>query len=76
MPNPLRRLSLALKLAKPYQPHAAPDATTLAQFLTTTKAKYLSDVRETPGKGGEWTVVMGNEAGGMYSPSQAHDFSY
>ncbi|KAF9467710.1 hypothetical protein BDZ94DRAFT_1280301 [Collybia nuda] len=76
MPNPLRRLSLALKLTKPYHPHAAPDATTLAQFLTTTKAKYLSDIRETPGKGGEWTVVMGNEAGDLDSVASAIAYAW
>jgi exopolyphosphatase len=64
MSKALRRLSLALKITKPYQPHTAPDAATLAQFLKTTKAKYLADIRQTPGKGAEWTVVMGNEAGG------------
>jgi hypothetical protein len=61
----LRRLSLALKITKPYQPHSVPKADTLARFLSESKEKYLNDVRTTPGRGGEWTVVMGNEAGGM-----------
>jgi hypothetical protein len=34
----------------------------LSQFLLTSKNRYIRDVEE--GKGKEWVVVMGNEAGG------------
>jgi exopolyphosphatase len=34
----------------------------LSEHLKATKERYLADVRN--GKGGDWTVVMGNEAGG------------
>ena len=34
----------------------------LPDLLKSVKERYLSDVRD--GKGGDWTVVMGNEAGG------------
>lgn len=64
--SPLRRLSLALKIIRPYQPHGAPNTENLARFLSETKNKYLQDVHATPGRGGEWTVVMGNEAGGTH----------
>lgn len=64
----LRRLSLGPKLTEAslpqMEPHPSP---TLAQFLSTSKQQYLSDLRKTPSKGGEWKVVMGNEAGGMLS---------
>jgi exopolyphosphatase len=63
--TPLRRISLALRLSKPYQTHSTPKPDNLARFLSESKEKYLNDVRATPGRGGEWTVVMGNEAGGI-----------
>ncbi|KAJ6588470.1 hypothetical protein B0H19DRAFT_978402 [Mycena capillaripes] len=65
-PNALRRLSTALKLGKTPST-VIPDASSLANFLSTAKEKYLSDIRATPSKGGEWTVVMGNEAGDLDS---------
>ncbi|KAJ6591121.1 exopolyphosphatase [Mycena vulgaris] len=65
-PSALRRLSTALKLGKSPTP-SAPDASSLATFLLTAKEKYLSDIHATPSKGGEWTVVMGNEAGDLDS---------
>ncbi len=34
------------------------------QFLSSAKERYLRDIAESPTKGAEWTVVMGNEAGG------------
>ena len=37
---------------------------TLSKFLTETKTAYLEAVKS--GKGHEWTVVMGNEAGGKH----------
>lgn len=39
-----------------------PPTTVLAEFLQSQKTRYLKDVED--GKGGNWTVVMGNEAGG------------
>ncbi|KAJ7662005.1 exopolyphosphatase [Mycena polygramma] len=69
-PSALRRLSTALKLGKtPSAP--VPDPSSLANFLSTTKEKYLSDIRATPSKGDEWTVVMGNEAGDLDSVASA-----
>jgi hypothetical protein len=40
------------------------DLQTLAQFLANQKAQYIRDVSQN--NGAEWTVVMGNEAGGMF----------
>ena len=37
----------------------------LADFVSQTKNRYLQDVKD--GKGGDWTVAMGNEAGGERS---------
>jgi exopolyphosphatase len=62
-PSPFRRLSLAVKYGGSYKRNAAPDSG-LAHFLSTSKENYLRDVHAMPSKGGEWTVVMGNEAGG------------
>ncbi|KAJ3503387.1 hypothetical protein NLJ89_g8455 [Agrocybe chaxingu] len=71
--NPLRRLSVALRLTEAYQPAQSPDsmmnAPSLNQFLTDAKASYLKDVKEDPTKAAAWTVVMGNEAGGVWSLS-------
>jgi len=36
----------------------------LADFVSTTKKKYLEAIQELPSRGGEWTVVMGNESCG------------
>ena len=36
---------------------------TLSEFLQTQKTQYLKAIEE--GKAKEWTVVTGNEAGGM-----------
>ena len=36
----------------------------LSKFLKERKAAYLTAVDA--GKGGDWTVVMGNEAGGTF----------
>ena len=36
----------------------------LTHFLTNSRQRYLDDIRATPARGSEWTVVMGNEAGG------------
>lgn len=40
-----------------------PASSVLADFLKAQKEQYLKAVEE--GKGKEWLVVMGNEAGGM-----------
>ncbi|KAJ7216561.1 exopolyphosphatase [Mycena pura] len=61
----IRRLSAALKPGS-YK-LVAPETSSLANFLQSTKEKYLSDIRATPSKGNEWTVVMGNESGGISS---------
>lgn len=37
----------------------------LADFVSKTKDQYLQDVKD--GKGGDWTVAMGNEAGGEWA---------
>ncbi|KAJ7135443.1 exopolyphosphatase [Mycena crocata] len=65
-PSTFRRLSTALKLGKSYT-LSAPDSSSLANFLLTAKEKYMSDIRATPSKGSEWTIVMGNEAGDLDS---------
>ncbi|KAH7106863.1 DHH phosphoesterase [Auriculariales sp. MPI-PUGE-AT-0066] len=41
----------------------APSSGTLAEFLSTSKQGYLQSLRE--GKGSDWIVVMGNEAGDL-----------
>ena len=72
MPNnsPLRRLSVALRLTEAYPPTQILPPTpssrsSLSTYLANAKDKYLKDIKEDPKKGAEWTVVMGNEAGGM-----------
>ncbi|KAG6888253.1 hypothetical protein C0995_009454 [Termitomyces sp. Mi166 len=72
MRNPIHWLSLVLRLGKAKSAEATvmisqPDAPSLARFLSTSKEQYLRDIRSTPQKGGEWTVVMGNEAGDLDS---------
>jgi hypothetical protein len=71
--RPLRRLSVALGLTKAYFPEDCPpnDLRThsaitagLSDFLVASKASYLKDP-----SAGDWTVVMGNEAGGTSFPS-------
>ena len=68
--SPLRRLSVALKLRQafdPPQPVASADAPSISQFLRAAKESFLRDVKEDPAKAaGQWTVVMGNEAGGKF----------
>ncbi len=50
---------------------AAPSKT-LADFVATQKAAYLNAVEE--GKGTDWTVVMGNEAGGTLNEIVQHRY--
>ncbi|KAI0634211.1 DHH phosphoesterase [Trametes polyzona] len=47
---------------------------TLSKFLTETKTAYLEAVKS--GKGHEWTVVMGNEAGDLDSLASAVAFAW
>jgi exopolyphosphatase len=73
MPNnngPLRRLSVALRLSEAYPPTQILPPTpssrsSLSAYLTNVKDSYLKDIKEDPKKGAGWTVVMGNEAGGI-----------
>ncbi|KAK7019885.1 putative exopolyphosphatase [Favolaschia claudopus] len=65
-PSALRRLSTALNLGKASVPVPS-DTSSLATFLSTSREKYLNDIRASPSKGDEWTVVMGNEAGDLDS---------
>jgi hypothetical protein len=66
--NPLRRLSVVWRLKEAFEPnHAAPltDGPTLSKFLAASKTSFLADLEADPAKvAREWTVVMGNEAGG------------
>ncbi|EDR10579.1 exopolyphosphatase [Laccaria bicolor S238N-H82] len=78
--RPLRRLSVALGLAKAYVPEDCPpnDLRThsaitadLSDFLVASKASYLKDP-----SAGDWTVVMGNEAGDLDSIASAIAFAW
>lgn len=62
--NVVRRLSLALAGTKQPVLSASSDVS-VAQFLASTKEKYLADIQA--GNGQEWTVAMGNEAGDLDS---------
>ncbi|KAJ7628583.1 hypothetical protein FB45DRAFT_918684 [Roridomyces roridus] len=74
-PSTLRRLSTILNLVKTSSP-PAPDGSSLCTFLQSAKQKYLSDVRATPSKGSEWTVVMGNEAGDLDSVASSIAYAW
>lgn len=50
----VRLLSIARTMTSP--------TTELKDYLAHSKERYLNAVKD--GRGGEWTVVMGNEAGG------------
>jgi len=68
--NPLRRLSIALKLRGPgavSEPiQTTPVGPSISKFLTDVKTSFLNDVKEDAAKAAKnWTVVMGNEAGGL-----------
>ena len=66
----LQRFASAPSITLPIMSLTPPTAT-LAEFLQNQKSRYLKDVEE--GKGGEWTVVMGNEAGGIPPFFASHD---
>ncbi|KAF8208339.1 hypothetical protein K438DRAFT_1904572 [Mycena galopus ATCC 62051] len=74
-PSAIRRLSTLLQLGKPPGPPIL-EASALAKFLTASKEKYLNDVRATPSKGTEWTVVMGNEAGDLDSVASSIAYAW
>ncbi|TFK31870.1 hypothetical protein BDQ12DRAFT_618106 [Crucibulum laeve] len=76
MSSPLRRLSIALKFTQAHKPRVLPDSLMLAKFLSSAKEKYLKDIQEKPGKGEEWTVVMGNEAGDLDSVASSIAFAW
>ncbi|KAF9653690.1 DHH phosphoesterase [Thelephora ganbajun] len=46
----------------------------LADFVSQTKNRYLQDVKD--GKGGDWTVAMGNEAGDLDSMASAIAYAW
>ena len=58
----LSRRSYFVKSARWYSLSQNMTDSTLSQFLASSKDRYLNDVQQ--GKGRNWTVVMGNEAGG------------
>ncbi|KAF7762227.1 hypothetical protein Agabi119p4_8820 [Agaricus bisporus var. burnettii] len=62
MSDAFRRLSVAFKLGKNKAVKPMDSSTTLADFLVAAKQEYLKAIQETPSRGEEWTVVMGNEA--------------
>lgn len=66
MSDAFRRLSVAFKLGKNKVLKPMDSSTTLADFLVASKQEYLKAIQETPSRGEEWTVVMGNEACGKY----------
>jgi hypothetical protein len=55
---------LNVNRGRPTSPSTAKNLSTktLAEFVSQTKSRYLKDVHD--GKGGDWTVAIGNEAGG------------
>lgn len=65
MRNPIRRFLFGnARRVETTMMLTEPAAPLLPQFLSASKEKYLRDIHSTPQKGGDWTVVMGNEAGG------------
>ncbi|KAJ7846370.1 hypothetical protein B0H14DRAFT_3679166 [Mycena olivaceomarginata] len=62
----VRRLSTVLKLGQLLE----------HRFRKPSKEKYLSDIRATPSKGAEWTVVMGNEAGDLDSVASSIAYAW
>jgi hypothetical protein len=62
-----RRTAIRTTFWQPSSTTAMMSANELAAFLGETKAKYLKAVEQ--GTAHQWTVVMGNEAGGLRSRS-------
>jgi len=68
MANTLRKFSKAVsKVGRNFTASPADTSTVLADFLSVAKRSYLEAIQEEPGRGGEWTVVMGNESCGNIS---------
>ena len=64
MANTFRKFSEAFsKVSKNFKASPVDATTVLADFVSTAKKKYL-EAKELPSRGGEWTVVMGNESCG------------
>ncbi|TFK75695.1 DHH phosphoesterase [Pluteus cervinus] len=91
MASPIRRLSTALRRSRNIStpvasaaaaPPAESTAATVApqqavqQFLSSAKERYLRDIAESPTKGAEWTVVMGNEAGDLDTVASSVAYAY
>lgn len=63
--NHFTRLATFVRLPQMYKHTTIAAPTLLVDFLSSNKEKYLQDARGIDGKAKEWTVVMGNEAGGV-----------
>ncbi|THV05745.1 DHH phosphoesterase [Dendrothele bispora CBS 962.96] len=55
---------------------ASAPSSVLADFLSTSKTKYLNEVQTTTDKADDWTVVMGNEAGDLDSIASSIAYAY
>jgi len=65
MANTFRRFSEAFsKVSKSFKASPVDTTTVLADFVFTARKNYLEAIQEVPSRGGEWTVVMGNESCG------------
>lgn len=62
-----KALRLLSRTFIPSQKNTPIAMSTLSKFLMDAKKRYLNVVRT--GGGRSWTVVMGNEAGGMHGPA-------
>ncbi|KAG5333487.1 hypothetical protein C0989_005689 [Termitomyces sp. Mn162] len=83
MRNPIHRVSRILHMylgkEKPIEATTTvsqADARTLVQFLSASRERYLQDIRSTPSKGGDWTVIMGNEAGDLDSVASSIAYAW
>ncbi|KAF7329888.1 DHH phosphoesterase [Mycena kentingensis (nom. inval.)] len=80
--NAFRRLSAAFKptAPKPAGPTSVPESapSSLAAFLLQSKDKFLNDLHasESPSRGIEWTLAMGNEAGDLDSIASSIAFAW
>ena len=65
MASTLRKFSVAFnKVSRNFKASPADPTAMLADFVSSTKKNYLEAIQEVPSRGGEWTVVMGNESCG------------